>query len=412
MLETDVVVIGAGPAGSVAAAGLRNQGFDVLMLEKMRFPRFVIGESLLPRTNEILSKAGMLEDANAAGFIVKHGAVFWQGEDRVQFNFRETSAKGWGHSWQVPREDFDTVLAKSAADKGADLRYEHDVTTVDFDDDGVTVGFTDLTSGEQQKARAKFVIDGSGYGRVLARLLDLDETSDLKYRMALFNRVTGDKRPPADDEGYIWIVTLKQGGWIWVIPFSNGETSVGVVADPAVFEAEQGTDEEILRKLLLQEPSLKKRLADMQFVWDKPRRLEGYSKGIKQLYGDRYILTGNASEFLDPVFSSGVTVAVESSWRAQEVAGRYLRGEDVDFQKDYAEYVMSGVDAFRAYVKSWYTGDLQKIFLTNTRAESIKKKICSVLAGYAWDETNPFAMYADQSLKSMAEMVSKGAEQA
>jgi len=164
--------------------------------------------------------------------------------------------------------------------------------------------------------------------------------------------------------------------------------------------------EEVLRKLLLQEPSLKDRLAHMQFVWDQPRVLEGYSKGIKQLYGHRYILTGNASEFLDPVFSSGVTVAVESAWRAQELVGRYLRGEDVDFDKEYRQYIMSGVDAFRAYVKSWYSGDLQKIFLTNTSADNIKKKICSVLAGYAWDDTNPFALYADRSLQSMAEMVS------
>ena len=406
MLQTDVVVIGAGPAGSVAAAGLRNQGFDVLMLEKTRFPRFIIGESLLPRTNEILSKAGMLEDTEKAGFIIKHGAVFWQGDQRVQFNFRETSAEGWGHSWQVPRDDFDTVLARSAADKGADLRFEHEVTDVAFDDDGVTVRFTDLRSGEAQQARAGFVIDGSGYGRVLARLLDLEETSDLKYRKALFNHVTGDIRPTGDDEGYIWIVTLPQGGWIWVIPFSNGKTSVGVVGEPALFDAESGTDEEVLRKLLLQEPSLKDRLAHMQFVWDQPRVLEGYSKGIKQLYGHRYILTGNASEFLDPVFSSGVTVAVESAWRAQELVGRYLRGEDVDFDKEYRQYIMSGVDAFRAYVKSWYSGDLQKIFLTNTSADNIKKKICSVLAGYAWDDTNPFALYADRSLQSMAEMVS------
>ena len=282
MQTVDVVVIGAGPAGSVSASGLIQQGRSVVVLEKLQFPRFLIGESLLPRSNEIMQKCGLFSAVEKAGFLKKGGAVFFLGDQREQFNFAETSTQGWDFAYQTPRADFDKILADATADMGVDIRYQHAVRDVQFDGEGVTVTCTDLVQDEEQLFRAQFIIDCSGYGRVLPRLLGLDEESDLKYRRSLFTHIKNDIRPQGSDEGYIWIVTLSQGGWIWVIPFSNALTSVGVVAEPSTFDTVAGSDEEKLEQLLLQEPSLAERLKNMEFALSV-QKIEGYSIGVKQV---------------------------------------------------------------------------------------------------------------------------------
>ncbi len=403
MEDTDVLIIGAGPSGAVAAAGLLNQGKRVTILEKEVFPRFVIGESLLPRCNDILQKVGLHKAIEKCNFMKKGGAVFFRGETREQFNFAETSHGGWDYSYQVPRSEFDKALADAAQEKGADIRYKKEVTGVEFTDDGAIISYQDTGDQKQARIKAKFVLDGSGYGRVLPKLLNLNTPSDLEYRISIFTHIKNDLRPPDYDEGYIWIVTLPQGGWIWVIPFSNGTTSVGVVALPEVFNQAAGADDDAkLKSLLLQEPSLKKRLAKMEFTMPS-KKIEGYSIGIKKLCGDRYILLGNATEFLDPVFSSGVTLAVESAYKAQEVVGKFLNNESVDIQKDYADYLSGGVDCFRQYVKAWYTGELQWLFFYKNKPAAIKDRICSVLAGYVWDKSNSYVTDPENALLAALE---------
>lgn len=400
----DVVVIGAGPAGSIAAAGLLKHGKSVVVLERDEFPRFVIGESLLPRTNEILNNAGLLEDVEKFGFMRKEGAVFIHQGKKGQFNFAESTESDWDHSFQVPRADFDQILANGIIKKGADVRFRHQVNNVVFDDSSVEVFYQNLNDGKLASIKAKFIIDASGYGRVLPRLLDLDEVSDLKFRITLFAHIEKDIRPQGAAEGYIWIVALSDNAWVWVIPFSNGKTSVGVVGDQDVIDDLQGSDEDKFRQLIQQEPLLAERLQDM-LIHMPVKRLEGYSVGVKQLFGDRYILTGNATEFLDPIFSSGVTVAVESAWRAQDVVNRYIDGEAVDFQKEYADYLMIGVNCFRDYVKSWYKGELNKIFHAENENSEIKRSICSVLAGYAWNEKNKFVSDTENALSTTLTLI-------
>lgn len=391
----DVIVIGGGPAGSVAAAGLRQAGKTVIIFEKEIFPRFIIGESLLPASNDVMERVGLFDVIKEAGFMKKGGAYFFMGDKIEKFNFAEASAGGWSYAYQVPRDDFDKILIDKTATMGADVRFGAEVTDVRFSDDGASVDVTH--DGKQYSVESKYLIDCSGYGRVLPKLLDLDEPSELEYRESLFTHITGDIRPEGAEEGYIWIVDLPQGGWIWVIPFSNGKTSVGVVAKPEVYDAEDGNDEEILRKLLLQEPSLKKRLANMEFSMPAVR-IKGYSISIKKLYGDRFIITGNATEFLDPVFSAGVTLAMASADLAQSLIVRALDGEEVDFDREYAEYLMRGVNCFRTYVKGWYTNELKWLFFNDDKPEKIKQKVCSVLAGYVWDENNTFATSSDEAL--------------
>jgi flavin-dependent dehydrogenase len=402
--EVDVLIIGAGPAGSSAAALLHKQGFKLLVVEKLTFPRFVIGESLLPHCMDLLKEADLLEAVEAKSFIHKAGAVFLRGGETCNFDFSSQFTAGWKYTFQVPRADFDKTLADAVAARGVEIRYNTGVTAISFNKDGaiVTIEAPDKTTSQ---ISARFVLDCSGYGRTLPRLLDLEKPTTFPKREALFTHVTGDQRPAGNEEGKIWVCIHPGGAWIWIIPFSNGKTSVGVVATPEFFARYPGAPDAQLREILLSDPNAAARLAKMEFAMPA-QRISGYACAIKQLYGEHYALAGNATEFLDPVFSSGVTLALASANRAAKTITRQLRGEPVDWQADYADHVMQGINTFRAYVSGWYDGKLPQIFFAANRNPDIMRQICSVLAGYVWDKSNPYVSQADRALGLLAKILS------
>ncbi len=403
--EVDVLIIGAGPAGSTAAAMLHKQGFKLLVVEKQTFPRFVIGESLLPHSMDLLRDAGLLDAVEEQHFMRKHGAVFLRGKETCDFDFSNQSADGWQYTFQVTRADFDKALADAVAARGVPIRYGHGVTGVEFNEHEarVTIEQPDKTSCE---VSAQFVLDCSGYGRVLPRLLNLEGPSRFPSRESLFTHVTGDLRPAGRDEGKIWVCIHPSGAWIWIIPFSNGRTSVGVVGDLEFFRQYPGDAETQLRAIVMSDPNAAGRLVKMEFVFP-PQRISGFACSVKQLFGPRFALAGNATEFLDPIFSSGVTLAMESANRAAQVLARHLAGEKVDWQIEYADYVMQGMDTFRAYVKAWYDERLPQVFFAANRNPDIMRQICSVLAGYVWDASNPYAMQPERAL-SLLSRVARG----
>lgn len=398
--ETDVLIIGAGPAGAVAAASLHRDGFRVLVVEKQRFPRFVIGESLLPRTMDLLKEVGLLEAVAARGFIHKTGAVFRRAEEICDFDFANQSGDGWKYTYHVPRAEFDQTIADAVASRGVQMLYGHGVSAVKFVNSHAEVTL-DQPDGSKRDVTARFVLDCSGSGRVLPRLLDLEAPSNYPVRESLFTHITGDKRPAGRDEGKIWICMHKGGAWIWIIPFSNGKTSVGIVAEPEFLARFPGDAEAQLRAILMSEPNAAARLGDMQVVFP-PQRIKGFACSVKKLFGPQFALAGNATEFLDPIFSSGVTLAMESGLRAAQVTAKQLRGETVDWQADYADYVMQGVNTFRAYVTAWYDDKFPTILFAAQRNPSVMSQICSVLAGYVWDKSNPYVAQADRALRALA----------
>jgi flavin-dependent dehydrogenase len=403
MQIVDVLIIGAGPAGASAAALLHQQGFSVLVVEKQTFPRFVIGESLLPHCMDLLREADLLAAVEARQFMHKPGAVFLRGQQSCNFDFSSQFTAGWDHTFQVPRADFDLTLADAVAARGVPIWYAHGVTALTQADDHAVVTIEAPDKGARQVA-ARFVLDCSGYGRVLPRLLELERPSNFPLREALFTHVTGDRRPAGREAGKIWICLHPGGAWIWIIPFSNGRTSVGVVATPEFFARHSGTPEAVLREILLAEPNAAGRLADMEWVMPA-QRITGYACAVKQLYGPHFALAGNATEFLDPIFSSGVTLALASANRAAKTISRQLRGEAVDWQTEYAEHVMQGINTFRAYVAAWYDGSLPEIFFAARANPAIMRQICSVLAGYVWDTTNPYVSQAGRALPLLAKIV-------
>jgi flavin-dependent dehydrogenase len=401
--ECDVLVIGAGPAGTSAAALLHGAGLSTLVVERQRFPRFVIGESLLPHCMDLLQESGLLEAAAARGYIIKRGALFLRGPELCDFSFQEQYTRGWDYTWQVPRADFDQTLADAVAARGVPVLFEHEITGVDVTAENPIVKVA-TPDGETLEVRARFVVDASGYGRVLPRLLDLDAPSRLPIRKATFAHVEGDRRPEGSDTNRIWIICSASGGWLWIIPFSNGLTSVGIVGDLEVFTKFPSGAEPCMREVIETEPNCA-RLRGGSWAL-APREIQGYACSVKRLYGSNFCLIGNATEFLDPVFSSGVTLALESASRAAKCVIRQLHGDAVDWETDYARPMALGTDVFRSFVTNWYSGVLPNIIFSRGVMEpGMKAMICSVLAGYVWDESNPFVSQHARKLDQLARLV-------
>ena len=402
-MKTDVLIIGAGPAGTIAAGILRKENIDVIIVEKQKFPRFVIGESLLPRCMDVFEEAGYLDVITEQKYQKKYGALFLRGKDKCVFNFDTQYTKGWSWTWQVPRDHFDKVLADEAKKKGANILYETAVRDISFSKAVQKIEIEDKNS-DSQTVEAKFVIDASGYGRVIPNLLDLNVASSLQTRNSLFTHVIDSKRPTGDAGDRITIIDSQPGVWIWIIPFSTGKTSVGFVGHPEFFEKYKGSNKEKLRKMLADDTLAKERFSEVEYAFE-PEFIGGYSIAVKKLHGEGFVLTGNATEFLDPVFSSGVTFAVESGMQAAKLLIRQLNGEEIDWDATYVKHISQGVETFRTYVNGWYDNKLQTIFFAENSNPNIKEKICSVLAGYVWDTTNPFVRNHKNSVNNLVNLI-------
>ena len=404
MERRQVVVIGAGPSGAIAAALLKRKGHDVLIVERQHFPRFSIGESLLSHCLDFIEEAGMLEAVQAAGFQLKNGAAFAWGEQYSAFDFGDTFSNGKPTTFQVQRADFDKLLADQAALQGVEIRYGETVTAVDIERSKPLLDVV-REDASSYRIEADFILDASGYGRVLPRLLDLEAPSSFPIRQAVFTHV----EDRIDCEGFerekILITThpTQRDIWCWTIPFSNGRSSVGVVAAAEHFVGRSQNPDQCLRSFIEQTPSLGRVLANA--VWDTPARtLGGYSANVKTLHGPGFALLGNAAEFLDPVFSSGVTIAMRSASMAAAVLHRQLQGEAVDWQTEFAEPLKRGVDTFRCYVEGWYAGTFQDVIFHPDSSPQIRRMISSILAGYAWDENNPFVSEPKRRLRMLSDI--------
>ena len=414
MQKTDILIIGAGPSGSSAAALLKQKGYDVTIIEKQHFPRFSIGESLLPQCMVFLEEAGLLDTVRdhveECGFQFKNGAAFLKGKKRSFYDFTKKFSEGPGTTWQVRRASFDHILAQQAEKMGTDIRFGHEVLAVNVEPEQPILTVK-TEQGESYQIQAKFLLDASGFGRILPKYLDLESPSDFPVRRAVFTHIEdGILDDPEFDREKILITVHEKDprAWYWLIPFADGRASFGVVAEEAFFVKygfDGSSDYDVAalqRRILADDEALSQVLRNAKF--DTPvRTLVGYSADVKHLAQRNYALLGNAGEFLDPVFSSGVTIALKSSSMIVPLVEQYIKGENIDWMEQYEKPLRAGIQVFRAYVEAWYTGEFQNVVFSNHQENNVRSMIASLLAGYAWDQTNPIYKNAKKRLSTIAE---------
>lgn len=423
--KVDVLVVGAGPSGSSLGAMLHELGLSVQVIDKQTFPRFVIGESLLPFCMHSLEKAGFLDaiydNRHKLGFQYKNGAAFTRGtKDTLEYtyiDFCDKSSNGFGTTFQVRRGDFDKLLIDTAIKAGVKVEFGIAAERFDFEKDSEGYATVYLSNGNSIKA--KYVADASGYGRVLPKALNLEKPSDLTPKIAYFTHIEDKITFPYYDRDKILITTHPEHKeiWFWLIPFSDGRCSIGVVGEKK-FIFSNGVEKylneadlkanalEILKEHVYRAPMLAEILKDA--VWDTPANfIYGYSANVTKYFGDNWCLLGNAGEFLDPVFSSGVTIALHASEMLAPLIAKIVHGEGVDMQKEYVEPLSVGVKAFKTYVNGWYDGTFQDVIYAkgDKKDISVTRHISSILAGYAWDTENPYVVKSDAALNAVHKLL-------
>jgi flavin-dependent dehydrogenase len=400
---SEILIIGAGPSGMVSASYLHNHGIKVLVVEKAIFPRFQIGESLIPQCMDNLEEAGLLDAIKKAGFQKKFGVRFVKDQKTGEFDFAHKYGEGWDWTWQVPRADFDNCLAEEAQRKGVKILFDTEVIQVEFE------GSTSKTivrnsDGELTEIQADFIIDSSGFGRVLAKQLNLEAPPQIASHSSIFTHIHETNRPKGKEGELITFEVLETKVWFWYFPFSNGNSSLGLVAPSEWFDKFSKDPEIAMKEIIKDLEFYKDRFNEYEFLFN-PIKVDNISRNVTQLYGDGFVLTGNSAEFLDPVFSSGVSFATASGLLAAKLILKERKGLEVNWEEEYVNYIKEGVDVFSTYVKEWYSGNLQKIIFHPNPNPEIKKQICAVLAGYVWDTSNPFVKKHEQIIKKLARLI-------
>jgi len=386
-LDCDVIVIGGGPAGSTAAAWLARAGRSVILFERDVFPRFHIGESLLASVNDALAAIGAADIVRAAGFPQKWGATFMSADGIVErfADFAEAPGVPMPQTWQVPRATFDQLLLRHAAASGADVRQGCRVLDVAVEAGGVTatIQATNGTSAAHA-VRGQAVIDASGRGSVLSRKLRLRIDEPRLANLAVFSHYSNVPRREGRRAGDIRIVSRPDLGWFWLIPISAELMSVGVVLPRTAARGFQGVDHgALLERAIGETPAVAALLANARREW--PVRIEkDFSFGSRAYAGDRWLLAGDAGSFLDPVFSTGVAIAVESGLEAAQAAAEGLAAGDLSARtfRRYARRQYQRYRSFRRFVLGFYTPEFRELFFAENPPLRMFRSLVTVFAGY------------------------------
>ena len=387
------------------ASKLADEGVCSLIIERSQFPRFTIGESLLPEALNCLEAVGLLNTVEAAGFQYKDGALFSTNEQQFELDFADAFSPGKHYAYQVPRADFDLKLVDCCISKGVRVSYQTNVTDVLPIDKGYRL--TLECNGEKRDITGNFLVDASGFGRVLAKKFKLEKPSGLANRSALFCHIEADLKHDQFDRNKILIAQthVDDPTWYWVIPFLGKHCSVGVVtADDKINSTQDLT--QVYRKYLDRQ-NLVSDMVGNKLLLRQVACSSAYSSSISALYGYRYVILGNAGEFIDPIFSSGVTIALKSAVMAAPlVLATVKHNQQPDWNQDFQRPLLEGIDTFREYVLAWYAGTLPNLFYSPQQNTAIRQMICSILAGYVWDRSNPFTRMTAAKLKSLLMSVS------
>jgi flavin-dependent dehydrogenase len=387
----DVAVIGGGPAGASAATILARAGWRVVVFERDRFPRFHIGESLLATVNQAFVELGLVEAVRAAGFVEKWGASFEPADGGLSrhADFSVAAEVPVPQTFQVRRDRFDELLLRHAARSGAEVREGHRVLDVEFEElaepgaGGATVVYAG-EDGARREARVRAVVDASGRWGLLARKLGLRRDEPRLPNIALFAHYSGVERLAGRRAGDIRIVARPDLGWFWFIPLSPELMSVGVVLPRPVFDRlARRPHEETLAAAIAETPAAAALMRGARREW--PVRVErDFSYGARAYAGRRWLLAGDAGSFLDPVFSTGVAIALESGVEAGKTLAAALAEGDLSARRFRAFDRRQGkrYRAFRRFVLGFYTPHFRDVFFQPAASASLFAAVVAVLAGH------------------------------
>ena len=382
--DYDVAVLGGGPAGAAAALALARRGRRTVVVERERFPRFHIGESLLSTTHDLLVELGLAERMHAAGFPVKRGALLITADGEVSrdVDFAASREIRRPQTWQVRREDFDKLLLDGARAAGAEVFEGRRVESCAFDAAGASVRLAE-GAGAGRELRVRAVVDASGRAGVLARDFGLRRGESRLANVGVFSHFHGVEPRGDGRAGDIVLVSRRDAGWFWFIPVGGGLTSVGVVLPVALYRGlAKGSPEAILRALIDETPAAAARMRAAERAW--PVRVEkDYSYSATAYAGDRWLLAGDAGSFLDPVFSTGVSIALESGLEAAAALdraladGRFAARRFRSFERrQHRRFVF-----FRRFVLAFYTPWFRDLFFRPDAPPAIFRGVVTVLAG-------------------------------
>lgn len=380
--DFEVMIIGCGPGGSSAATYLAREGKRVLVLEKEIFPRFHIGESLLPYNQKIFRELGVLPAIQAAGFLRKVGAQFFLGNGSIstRFVFRKGKFTREPEVFSVERAKFDHILLKHARSSGADVREGWTVQKTTSDADGVNLEARDA-DGKAHSFRAKFVIDASGRANLTGNQEGLKVVHPRLKKLAVFGHFTGVRRDDGDAGGDT-VITRLENKWFWIIPVSAEKTSVGLVLDKDEYAQHQGSPAEVFEKWLATSPVMQERMASAQLV-SPMQTTSDFSYYNRRLIGGRMLRIGDAAGFMDPIFSAGVYLAMWSGKLAAEVVQKSLaHGDDGSHRfLKFEKRVKAGMHFYWQMVEQYYTQPFMELFLQPRNHASLPDAVNAVLAG-------------------------------
>ncbi|MGH8726702.1 MAG: NAD(P)/FAD-dependent oxidoreductase [Burkholderiales bacterium] len=381
----DVLVIGGGPAGSTISAFLAEQGWQVQLLEKDTHPRFHIGESLLPMNRELFARLGVAEEIARIG-VVKSGAEFHSmvhGKAQT-FYFAHQLEPAYRYAYQVRRAEFDHILLRNCAAKGADVREQHRVIEIDFASRNPVVTALD-SAGRRHLWETRFVVDASGRDTFLANRFDIKRKNRRHASAALFAHFKGAQRWRGEDEGNISVYWFDHG-WIWFIPLKDDIMSVGAVCRPAYLKSRKNEVEPFFLQTLQSCPLAAERLRGATLA--SPVTATGnYSYRATRMSGERYLMIGDAYAFVDPVFSSGVWLAMNSACRGAEVVDDFLRGRKPQRRRAFERSVRRGLSAFTWFIYRVNTPALRHLLLNPNNRFRVVEGLLSLLAGDIFGRT-------------------------